>query len=255
AAGAGILPPDAHFASNAELAPLTARARAHYAELARALAEDGETDTGYHVCGALHVALSAGDLARLEHVREEAERLANAGVPHVGVAQLVDGDRARALFPALGAEVLGALHTTGAARVDGRRLLAALTRACARRGVERASGDARLWTRAGVVRGVEVASRCVEADAVIVAAGAWSRSLAEAVGLTLPIAPQLGQLAHLALVGTRTADWPIVLGLGLGAHYLLTFPHDRVVVGATRESDAGFDHRVTAAGVTQVLQA
>jgi D-amino-acid dehydrogenase len=35
---------------------------------------------------------------------------------------------------------------------------------------------------------------------------------------------------------------------------MLTFPESRVVVGATRESDAGFDYRVTAGGAYELLR-
>jgi D-amino-acid dehydrogenase len=45
--------------------------------------------------------------------------------------------------------------------------------------------------------------------------------------------------------------WPIVLGFH--SHYLITFPENRVVAGATREDDSGTDNRVTAAGVQEVL--
>jgi D-amino-acid dehydrogenase len=37
--------------------------------------------------------------------------------------------------------------------------------------------------------------------------------------------------------------------------YLLAFDDSRVVVGATRETGAGFDHRVTAGGLHEVLAA
>ena len=47
----------------------------------------------------------------------------------------------------------------------------------------------------------------------------------------------------------------MTLGEEHGHHYLLAFPGGRVVVGATREAGAGFDHRVTAAGQRQVLDA
>ncbi|HET9979027.1 MAG TPA: FAD-dependent oxidoreductase, partial [Ktedonobacterales bacterium] len=56
---------------------------------------------------------------------------------------------------------------------------------------------------------------------------------------------------HLRLPGRETARWPIVVGFH--SHYILTFPQDRVVVGATRESDAGFDARMTAGGVCEAL--
>jgi D-amino-acid dehydrogenase len=65
------------------------------------------------------------------------------------------------------------------------------------------------------------------------------------------IQPQRGQIVHLHLSGQETNSWPIVLPPG--SHYLLAFDDSRVVAGATRESGAGFDYRVTAAGQAEVL--
>src|SRR5262249_11330604 len=80
--------------------------------------------------------------------------------------------------------------------------------------------------------------------------GAWSGALAASVGVELPVWHQRGQIAHLALPGQDTAAWPIVLGFH--SYYLLAFPHDRIVAGATRER-AGVDERVTAGGAKEVL--
>ena len=65
AAGAGILPPLDHFSGVPALLPLLRAARRHYPELMAHLAEDGETDTGYAVVGALQVATSESEVERL----------------------------------------------------------------------------------------------------------------------------------------------------------------------------------------------
>jgi D-amino-acid dehydrogenase len=41
--------------------------------------------------------------------------------------------------------------------------------------------------------------------------------------------------------------------LPLASHYLVPFDEGRIVVGATRETGAGFDPRVTASGMREVL--
>jgi D-amino-acid dehydrogenase len=53
--------------------------------------------------------------------------------------------------------------------------------------------------------------------------------------------------------GTDTARWPVLLPLS--SYYLLAFEDSRVVVGATRETNSGFDYRLTASGVAEVLNA
>jgi D-amino-acid dehydrogenase len=40
---------------------------------------------------------------------------------------------------------------------------------------------------------------------------------------------------------------------GTYSHYLLAFPENRVVAGATREHDSGYDYRMTAGGVQEAL--
>ncbi|MFI6290669.1 NAD(P)/FAD-dependent oxidoreductase [Nonomuraea sp. NPDC050790] len=92
----------------------------------------------------------------------------------------------------------------------------------------------------------------VPADAVIVAAGAWSGQVCASLGIALPVTPLRGQIVHAVLDGVDTSGWPIVLPRR--GPYLLGFPGSRVVVGATRE-DAGFDARVTVAGLAEVLSA
>lgn len=67
----------------------------------------------------------------------------------------------------------------------------------------------------------------------------------------MPIEPQRGQIFHLRVPGATTTRWPIIGGAF--DHYLLTFAPDRVVAGATRETDSGFDPRLTAGGIVHAL--
>jgi D-amino-acid dehydrogenase len=101
------------------------------------------------------------------------------------------------------------------------------------------------------VRGVNTRDEMIEADGIVVTAGAWAVTLLQPLGIALPIEPQRGQIVHLRLPGENTQDWPVVLPPG--SHYLLAFDDSRVVAGATREAGAGFDYRVTAAGQAEVL--
>lgn len=91
----------------------------------------------------------------------------------------------------------------------------------------------------------------LEADKIVIAAGAWSAEVAAQLGISLAVAPQRGQISHFGLPGVLTASWPVVLPVS--SHYLLAFPDSRVVAGATRETGSGFDHRVTAGGQREVL--
>src|SRR5690348_2816622 len=254
AAGAGIISPGTSYHPPAAFFPLAFRAVAYYDTLLAALAEDGEpeTETGFEVVGLLHVAMTEAEATAQPVLLRLIEERRASGAPRVGAVQMLSGDEARALFPALGA-CLGAIHTSDAARVDGRLLRDAMRRGAERYGARIVTGSAEAIRETGSGVELTVNGDLLTAGAAILAGGAWSGALAEALeeGLRLPIFPQRGQILHLRLPGRETAHWPIVVGFH--SHYLLTFPQDRVVAGATRESDAGFDARMTAGGVREAL--
>ena len=88
-------------------------------------------------------------------------------------------------------------------------------------------------------------------DAVAIAGGAWTPALSTQLAVTIPVVPVRGQIVHVRLEGVETDHWPIVSPLL--SQYLVPWPDGRVVVGATVEPDAGFDARVTAAGMRQLF--
>ncbi|MGW0809274.1 FAD-dependent oxidoreductase [Nonomuraea sp. NPDC002799] len=92
----------------------------------------------------------------------------------------------------------------------------------------------------------------LDADMVIVTAGAWTGEVCRPLGVELPVFPRRGQILHATLEGVDTAWWPIVLPHA--GPYLLGFPGSRVVVGATVE-DVGFAPRVTMGGLDEVIEA
>ncbi len=81
------------------------------------------------------------------------------------------------------------LHLAAGGRIHGDRLLAALARGALRRGVriQRSTGDAVPRTVDGRIVGVELDGGCAPFDAVLVAAGAWSGPIGEAMGAPLPL--------------------------------------------------------------------
>jgi glycine/D-amino acid oxidase-like deaminating enzyme len=248
AAGAGIVCPwGSQVEDPASYALLAAGAR-YYPSLVAALAEDGEQDLGYARVGGLYVPDAPGEL-------DAAERRARAravAAPEAGRIERLSSAEAQALFPPLRPEQ-PALLVSGGARVDGRRVAAALQRAAAKRGARTVNGSAELVLRGSRVTGVRVGGELMEADTVVVAAGAWAPAMLAPAGIRLAVAPQRGQILHLRLAGMETAHWPVLLPLN--SYYLLAFEDSRVVIGATREFNSGFDYRMTAAGVAEVLNA
>jgi D-amino-acid dehydrogenase len=246
AAGAGILEPWSSAAvPGTPWYELYLAGAAYYPTLIDRLARDGVADIGYARTGSLVVSGDRGELDAVE------ARVAAHGAkrPEVGEIHRLDPARARALFPPL-AEGLSAVQITGGARVDGRRLRAGLLDAARRHGALARQGHAELVTDAGAVTGVRVGGQTIAADVVVAAAGAWTNAVLEPLGLRVPVEPQRGQIVHLRVPGADTGTWPTVLPIG--PHYLVCFD-DRVVVGATRETGSGYDVRVTAAGLHEVL--
>ena len=244
AAGAGIVQP---WASSAEgpSYELYAAGAAHYPRAVELLRDSGIDDVGYEVCGSLVV---DADSAALDAV-EARLRERTAGVAVAGTISRLSPAEAVGLFPPL-AGGLGAVHVSGGARVDGRRLRSGLLAGARRHGADiRAAAAARVVVgdRPTLLAGDER----IDADAVVVAAGAWTDRLLAGIGPALGVEPQRGQLVHLGLTGVDTARWPSVLPPG--PSYLVPFAGGRVVAGATRETGSGFDARITADGLRSVL--
>lgn len=251
AAGAGIISAGLGVTRTDHYNQLSAGAAHFYPQLVEQLAQDGETDTGYQTVGSIFVATSADEADRLLEIMHFAEERRAAGIPGVDSVSMIGPTEARSLFPSL-RTINAGVHISGTARIDGRLMRGALHRAAEKRGVRIVHGEARLSIQGGEVTGVEVDGERIPADAVIVAAGAWSSSLLGDAEESVPVYPQRGQIAHLLIPDTDTSHWPVISTFH--GHYILTFPQNRVVVGATREDDSGYDYRLTAGGVFEVLE-
>jgi D-amino-acid dehydrogenase len=225
AAGAGIVCPWGSSIEDASSYALLARGARYYAQIVAMLAEDGEFDLGYAQVGGLYVPTDPSELGHVE--RRLRARAADA--PEAGCIDRLSPAEASALFPPLRPDQ-PALLVSGGARVDGRRLTAAFQRAAAKRRTRLVAGSAELVMRRNRTSGVRVDGELIEADAVVVAAGAWAPKILEPAGIHLAVAPQRGQIVHLRLPGTNTASWPVLLPLS--SYYLLAFEDSRVVIGA-----------------------
>ncbi len=250
AAGAGIISPGTGFEPGSAAYTLARKALDYYPALLGLLADDGETQTGYETVGALFIATNDEEERRLPAVLRSVEAGRAAGFKNIGEVSRLNASEARKLFPPL-ADIREAIYLPEAARVDGRLLRDALQRAAQRRGASMLHGTASLIRRDDRVVGVRVGERNIPADAVLLAAGAWSNILCEPLDINVPVSPQRGQILHLTMPKANTSRWPIVLGFS--AHYILAFPENRIVAGATRESGAGYDPRITMGGVHEIV--
>ncbi|MFO6498328.1 NAD(P)/FAD-dependent oxidoreductase [Bacillus sonorensis] len=245
-AGAGIICP--WFSSRSEDWERLAKAGAeYYPSLVAQLKEDGAGDLGYEKTGALRVTRDAEALDQIERkLREQTDDKAA-----IGEITRLSNDEAKQLFPPL-ADGMEAILITGAARVDGHLLRNALLQAARKHGAVMLSEKAALSFEQGRIKGVRAGGRLISADTVVLAAGAWTNRLLEPLGIHLHLEPQRGQIVHLKIPDQDTDKWPVILPDT--DHYIVSFAGSRVVAGATRETGSGFDYRMTAGGLQEVLQ-
>jgi D-amino-acid dehydrogenase len=243
-AGAGIICP--WVASLDDVCYRLCSEGAHYyPELVSMLAGDGETETGYGQVGTLCVSRDGQELEPMAALL----RSRRAAAPGIGDVTVLPPGEPAAMFPPL-AQGLAGLWVGGGARVDGRAIRDALLRAAQRRGARRVPRTAWLERIADRVTGVRVGAERISADAVVVAAGAWTPWVCAGLGWPLPVRPQRGQIVHARLPRAGTGTWPVVLAAQ--DPYLVAFPGGRVVLGATRE-DVGFEYHSTVGGMGGLL--
>lgn len=239
-AGAGMLPP-----GNLELARSPeARLRGLSAQLwprwAEELAAETGVDIGYRTTGAIR-------LFEHEVARDEEWDLWLAG----GVAaEPIDAGQIVELEPHVAARGACGIHLPTQAQIRNPRYVKALAASCAGQGVELMEHVGRVeWVDPDDVRrGVRAGSQTYQSDCYCIASGSWSRDLLDPLGCRLPIEPIRGQIV--LLNDSRRLLSRIV---ERGLRYIVPRGDGRILVGSTMEH-AGFDKRVTAGGLCELLR-
>lgn len=235
-AAAGIVEP---LPGDSPLTALAATSRRLFLEWAPALREETGIDIQFVRSGSLRLAFDGATAATY---RSAARHITDTlGEP----AEWLDAAALRALEPAVNPAALGALRYPDAYNVYSPRYVAALADACHRRGISLhqglvATGIQRAGDRAIAV---ETSAGPLPAGQVLIAAGAWSAIAARWFGLSVPVAPDRGQIMAL-----RAEGRPLRHVIHGGAGYAVPKADGLIVVGATHE-DAGFDDRVTVDGL------
>lgn len=246
-AAAGMLAPYAEleFHEDALLA-LGERSQALWPAFVEALEADAGHDVGYDTTGTLLVAVDRDDAEALDRVyRYQRDR----GLP----VERLDGDGCRALEPLLAPSLYSGVLCRADHQVDNRRTLDALVRALdARGGSLRTGADvAAVRASAGQIHGVTLADgEPIDADAVVVAAGAWSRGLDGLDGRRPPVRPVKGQMAAIRCAPDERVLRHVVRTPDT---YLVPRRDGRIIIGATSE-ERGFDRTQTAGGVYELLR-
>lgn len=241
-ASAGMLAPLSEAEGSGPFLDLGMESLRLHRPLADELQERTGMDVGYRQSGLLRVALNEAD--------EVAVRRRRAWHQEAGfVVPWLDPARARDAEPALSRDIRGAAYYEQEHQVSAPLLTQAALRAAADLGTAVRPGlnVEGFLVSGSAVRGVRVSGETLEADEVVVAAGAWSGAFAD-LGPPLPVRPVRGQLVALRSQGTALRHM-----VYSSAGYLNTKADGLTFVGATQE-EAGFDARPTAAGVAGLLQ-
>ncbi|WP_221566536.1 FAD-binding oxidoreductase [Alkalihalobacillus sp. TS-13] len=218
----------------------------YYPALIKDLEADGVTNTGYSRVGAISLHTDENKLEKM--VERALKRREDA--PEIGEITRLTPAQTKELFPPL-SEDYASVHVSGAARVNGGALRKALIQAAEKNGATTLDGDAELIHEGSRATGVKVNGETFDADQVILTTGAWSKELLQPLGWEFKLYSQRAQIMHLEIPDTQTSGWPVVMPPN--NQYLLSFDDGRIVVGATHEDEVGFDHRVTAGGIREIL--
>lgn len=244
---AGMIAPvgEAVWGEDALLAAALASAEA-WPVFAAELEGDSGMDVPYRRCGAVHVGLDRDEAAQMRRLHELHGEL---GLE----ARWLRGSECRLLEPGLATAVAGGYDAPGEAEIDPRVLLDALRAAAEAVGVriEQAESAVELQLDGARARGVLTAGgRRVEADRVLVATGARLGGDLLPAAVRPPLRPVKGQIVRLRPIDGERPCERIVVSERV---YVVPRAGEEVVIGATVE-DRGFDLRVTAGGVHELLR-
>lgn len=252
-AAAGMLAPQAEAEHGEEaLLPLALESRAMWAEFANDLTTASGIDVDYRTEGTMVVSLDRDDR---EYLESRFDYFRTLGLD----VEWLSGYAARQKEPHLARAVSGAVYSALDHQVDNRLVATALRTAyLAAGGVlrENLAVDEVLVSN-NRVTGVRAGGEEIAAEAIVLAAGAWSRNLAGIPDVARPpVRPLKGQMVSVAMDPRNPLIEHVIWGPGNGivpSIYLAPKGDNRLIIGATVE-EMGFDTDMTAGGLFELLR-
>ena len=245
-AAAGMLAPQAEADQADAFFYLTCRSRDMYPGFAADLLTETGIDIELETTGTLYLAFTEHDARELQ---ERYEWQMKAGLP----VQMLTPDEARELEPNVGSDVQSALKFPFDTQVENRRLVTALSVANQKAGVRLVTDTTvtSLNTSHGRFLGAITTNGSIATDNVVLAGGAWV-SMLGGPDKALPdigIEPVRGQMLCF------DANPPVARHVIYSPRgYVVPRRDGRLLAGSTTEF-AGFDSRVTAAGIQSITNA
>lgn len=238
-AAAGILAPVCPWKAPPELGKLARWSQELYPVLADELRRQTGVDPEWTASGALFFDV------------EESEAAQAWGAEHGAPVELLAPADLKRWEPALASVQRRAILVPGVAQVHNSRLIRAAKESVLGQGVPLREGVevTGFLTQGSRVTGVRTSTGTVEAGQTIIAAGAWSGTLLEPIGIKLGIGPERGQIIQYD--GPPGLLGRILFG---GGAYLVPRRDGKIVAGSTRE-DVGFDTSTTEEGLATLRAA
>lgn len=246
-AAAGIICPWNSQRRNKKWYVLAREGAKYYPSLVQDLNSYHQLNTGYKKVGALCL---HSDESKLEAMKERTLKR-KLEAPEIGDVNILTSSEATSLFPLL-ASGYGALHISGAARVNGWALRNALIEASKQIGATFIQSSCTLIKEKDRIKGVKLSDNTtIYADEIVIAAGVWANELLEPLQLNFDVKAQKGQILHVLFKNIPCADWPVVMPPH--DQYLLTLENNSIVIGATHENTTELASDVTLAGIKEII--
>ena len=163
-------------------------------------------------------------------------------------AEWLSGDEAREMCDWLSDEVVGACATSIEPTVDSRLLTQSLLKAAQIGGATVRIGTAAGFSgREGNPNGVKLSDgTTIDADAIVLAMGPWTKEANDWLGYDIPIEPQKGELLYMHLPAEEAGDAdqvkpPATMHNMDDGGVILSRRISPTVLGATKEDGRGFD--------------
>jgi len=191
-------------------------------------------DPEYHLGPALETAFDADEETNLKHLFVRLQELKMA-------VEWKSGEEARNAEAELSPEVVSAIQMPQTGSLRPPRLMRALLTLLVKRQVilRDQTAVSSFITKNGKVCGVKTSHDEIKADAVVLAGGAWSGSLADRVGVKIPTRPMRGQVALFSsdhtIIQSQVTSSQVTIVPRLDGHYHVT----------TDSEDAGFNKNTT----------
>lgn len=243
-AAAGMLAPQAEADHADDFFKLCVSSRDLYQPFSEALRDESGIDIELDATGTIYVAVTEEDESECAR-RYEWQTKAGLAVERMSAVD------ARMFEPCISESISSALRFPLDVQVENRRIVSALAESNKHLGIKLVTGTTveSLRCERDQVKGLETSRGFVSTPNVVLAAGAWSSSLlkSDKAMRNLRIEPVRGQMVCLAS-NPRLAHHVIYSPRG----YIVPRLDGRLLAGSTTEC-AGFDKRVTAAGIQAIL--